>query len=29
MVRLPLLPEGTDGGGITVLADALADQGML
>jgi len=29
MVRLPLLPEGTDAGGITVLADALADQGML
>jgi len=28
-VRLPLLPEGTDAGGITVLADALADQGML
>ena len=29
MVRLPLLPEGTDAGGIAVLADALADQGML
>ena len=29
MVRLPLLPEGTDAGGITVLADALAEQGML
>ena len=29
MVRLPLLPEGTDGGGITVLAKAVAEQGMV
>ena len=27
--RLPLLPEGTDAGGIRVLADALTDQGMI
>jgi anion-transporting ArsA/GET3 family ATPase len=27
--RLPLLPEGTDAGGIRVLADALAEQGMI
>jgi anion-transporting ArsA/GET3 family ATPase len=28
-VRLPLLAEGTEGGGITVLAAALAEQGMV
>ena len=28
-VRLPLLPEGTEGGGISVLADAVAEQGMI
>jgi anion-transporting ArsA/GET3 family ATPase len=28
-VRLPLLTEGTEGGGITVLAEAVADQGMV
>jgi anion-transporting ArsA/GET3 family ATPase len=28
-VRLPLLPEGTEGGGISVLADAVAAQGMI
>lgn len=28
-VRLPLLPEGTDGGGIAVLAGSLAAQGMV
>ena len=28
-VRLPLLTEGTEGGGISVLADALAEQGMI
>jgi anion-transporting ArsA/GET3 family ATPase len=28
-VRLPLLPEGTEGGGITVLAQAVAEQGMV
>ena len=28
-VRLPLLAEGTDGGGISVLADALDTQGMV
>jgi anion-transporting ArsA/GET3 family ATPase len=27
--RLPLLPEGTDSGGITVLADELCEQGMV
>jgi anion-transporting ArsA/GET3 family ATPase len=27
--RLPLLPEGTDAGGIRVLADALTEQGMI
>jgi anion-transporting ArsA/GET3 family ATPase len=27
--RLPLLPEGTDTGGIRVLADALTEQGMI
>ncbi len=27
--RLPLLPEGTDAGGIRVLADALTEQGMV
>lgn len=27
--RLPLLPEGTDAGGIRVLAEALTDQGMI
>jgi anion-transporting ArsA/GET3 family ATPase len=27
--RLPLLPEGTDAGGIRVLADALIEQGMI
>jgi anion-transporting ArsA/GET3 family ATPase len=29
MVRLPLLAEGTDAGGIAVLADEVADQGMV
>jgi anion-transporting ArsA/GET3 family ATPase len=29
MVRLPLLPEGTDGGGIAVLATAIDEQGMV
>jgi anion-transporting ArsA/GET3 family ATPase len=29
MVRLPLLAEGTEGGGITVLAEAVAEQGMV
>jgi anion-transporting ArsA/GET3 family ATPase len=29
MVRLPLLPEGTDAGGVAVLASAVADQGMV
>ena len=29
MVRLPFLPEGTDGGGTTVLATAVAAQGMV
>jgi anion-transporting ArsA/GET3 family ATPase len=29
MVRLPFLPEGTEGGGITVLARAAAEQGMV
>ncbi|GAA4711488.1 ArsA-related P-loop ATPase [Pedococcus ginsenosidimutans] len=28
-VRLPLLPEGTEGGGISVLADAVAEQGLV
>ena len=28
-VRLPLLAEGTEGGGITVLAQAVAEQGMV
>jgi hypothetical protein len=28
-VRLPLLAEGTEGGGITVLAEAVAAQGMV
>jgi hypothetical protein len=28
-VRLPLLPEGTEGGGISVLADAVAEQGLI
>jgi anion-transporting ArsA/GET3 family ATPase len=28
-VRLPLLPEGTEGGGITVLAASIAEQGMV
>ena len=28
-VRLPLLPEGTEGGGITVLAQAVTEQGMV
>jgi len=28
-VRLPLLAEGTDGGGITVLSEALAEQGIV
>ena len=28
-VRLPLLPEGTEGGGVTVLSSALAQQGMV
>ena len=28
-VRLPLLPEGTEGGGISVLADAVAEHGMI
>jgi anion-transporting ArsA/GET3 family ATPase len=28
-VRLPLLAEGTEGGGITVLSEALAEQGMV
>ncbi|MEP6855224.1 MAG: ATPase, partial [Pedococcus sp.] len=28
-VRLPLLPEGTEGGGISVLADAVTAQGMI
>ena len=27
--RLPLLPEGTEAGGIRVLADALTEQGMI
>lgn len=27
--RLPMLPEGTDAGGIRVLADVLTDQGMI
>ena len=29
MVRLPLLPEGTEGGGIAVLADRITGQGMV
>jgi anion-transporting ArsA/GET3 family ATPase len=29
MVRLPLLVDGTEGGGISVLADALAQQGIV
>ena len=29
MVRLPLLAEGTEAGGITVLAQAVAEQGMV
>ncbi len=29
MVRLPLLAEGTDSGGIAVLADAVAEQGLV
>jgi anion-transporting ArsA/GET3 family ATPase len=29
MVRLPLLPEGTEGGGIGVLATAIDEQGMV
>jgi anion-transporting ArsA/GET3 family ATPase len=29
MVRLPLLAEGTDAGGIAVLADEVAEQGMV
>ncbi len=28
-IRLPLLPEGTEGGGISVLADAVTEQGMI
>jgi anion-transporting ArsA/GET3 family ATPase len=28
-IRLPLLPEGTEGGGISVLADTLEQQGMV
>ncbi len=28
-VRLPLLAEGTEAGGISVLADAVAEQGMV
>ena len=28
-VRLPLLAEGTEAGGITVLAQAVAEQGMV
>ncbi len=28
-VRLPLLPEGTEGGGISVLAESLEQQGMV
>jgi hypothetical protein len=28
-VRLPLLVDGTEGGGISVLADALAQQGIV
>ncbi len=28
-VRLPLLSEGTEGGGISVLADAVAEQGLV
>jgi hypothetical protein len=27
--RLPMLPEGTDAGGIRVLADVLTEQGMI
>jgi anion-transporting ArsA/GET3 family ATPase len=27
--RLPMLPEGTDAGGVRVLADALTEQGMI
>ena len=29
IVRLPLLPDGTDAGGISVLADAVAEQGLV
>ena len=29
MVRLPYLPDGTESGGITVLSQAVADQGMV